>query len=219
MALKYAGFLACLWALFSGLMASPAIFAADRYIIDSDQSFVRIAAKMCEPDILKGEFGRMSGEILLDEQNLANSSVTISVSAADAVFDHEFHKTDNIKDIVMGEKILKVLSFPLITFKSTEVTIANTDQFKAYGQKSSIVTAIIKGDMTLVGVTRPMEMEATFHQETGLTSKGRMVASFSTYGSFKRSDFGVVYGLDRVGIRRMGDEVMVMTSITANRSP
>jgi polyisoprenoid-binding protein YceI len=61
-------------------------------------------------------------------------------------------------------------------------------------------------------------MEVTFHEKTGLTSKGRMVAAFSTFGSFKRSEFGVNYGLDRVGIRRMGDEVMVMTSITANRS-
>ncbi|WP_455201203.1 YceI family protein, partial [Kaarinaea lacus] len=87
--------------------------------MDSDQSFVRIAAKMCEPDLLKGEFGNVSGEILLDEENLQNSSVTITVTAADAVFDHEFHRSDNIKDIIMGEKLLTVLKFPLITFKST----------------------------------------------------------------------------------------------------
>ncbi|MEJ2180433.1 MAG: YceI family protein [Gammaproteobacteria bacterium] len=186
--------------------------------MDDEQSFVRIAAKMCEPDLLKGEFGRVSGEILLDEQNLENSSVTITVTAANAFFDHEFHRTDNIKDIVMGEKILNTLKFPLITFKSTEIILTNAQQFQAYGEQSSVITAIVKGDLTLVGVTHPFEMEVTFHEKTGLTSKGRLVAAFSTFGTFKRSDFGVVYGLDRVGIRRMGDEVMVMTSITANRS-
>ena len=201
-----------------GLFFASMAFAAERYIVDSEQSFVRIAAKMCEPDLLKGEFGRISGEILLDEKNLEKSSVTITVTAADAVFDHEFHRTDNIKDIVMGEKILSVMKFPLITFKSTEITSTNADQFQAYGEQASVITAIVKGDMTLVGVTRPFEMEVTFHQDTGLTSKGRMVAAFSTYGIFKRSDFGVNYGLDRVGIRRMGDEVVVMSSITANRS-
>jgi polyisoprenoid-binding protein YceI len=173
---------------------------------------------MCEPDLLKGEFGRISGEILLDEENLEKSSVTITVTAADAVFDHEFHRTDNIKDIVMGEKILSVIKFPLITFKSTQIIRTNSDQFQAYGEQASVITAIVKGDMTLVGISRPFEMGVTFHQDTGLTSKGRMVAAFSTYGTFKRSDFGVNYGLDRVGIRRMGDEVMVMSSITANRS-
>ncbi|WP_455217385.1 YceI family protein [Kaarinaea lacus] len=198
---------------------STAVFSADRYIIDTDQSFIRIAAKMCEPDLLKGEFGNVSGEIILDEKNLENSSITITVTAADAVFDHEFHRTDNIRDIVMGEKILKVLNFPLISFKSTDITLTNADQFKAYGEQSSVITATVRGDMTLVGITRPFEMEATFHEKTGLTSQGRMVAAFSTFGTFKRSDFGVNYGLDRVGIRRMGDEVTVMSSITANRSP
>ncbi len=201
------------------LFFSTAVFSADRYIIDTDQSFIRIAAKMCEPDLLKGEFGNVSGEIILDEKNLENSSITITVTAADAVFDHEFHRTDNIRDIVMGEKILKVLNFPLISFKSTDITLTNADQFKAYGEQSSVITATVRGDMTLVGITRPFEMEATFHEKTGLTSQGRMVAAFSTFGTFKRSDFGVNYGLDRVGIRRMGDEVTVMSSITANRSP
>ncbi|MGD8885149.1 MAG: YceI family protein [Gammaproteobacteria bacterium] len=183
--------------------------------MDSGQSFVRVATKMCEPDILKGEFGHVTGEILLDEANLKNSSVRITVTAGDAYFDHEFHRTDNIKDIVMGEKILWVLKFPLITFKSTEVVPTSASQFQAYGEQSSVITAIVKGELTLVGMTHPFEMEVTFHQKTGLTSKGRVLAAFSTYGTFKRSDFGVNYGLDRVGIRRMGDEVMVMSSITA----
>lgn len=215
---KFSGSYGSLLVLISGLLISSTVLSAERYTVDGDQSFIRIAAKMCEPDLLKGEFGNISGEILLDEKNLENSSVSITVHATDAIFDHEFHRTDNIKDIVMGEKILKVLNFPLITFKSTEIIRTNADQFKAYGQQSSVVTAIVKGNMSLVGVTRPFEMEVTFHEKTGLTSKGRMVAAFSTYGTFKRSDFGVVYGLDRVGIRRMGDEVMVMSSITANRS-
>ena len=215
---KISGKYGSLFVLICGLSISPAISAADRYIVDSDQSFVRVATKMCEPDLLKGEFGRVSGEILLDEDNLENSTVTITVSAADALFDHEYHRTDNIKDIIMGEKILKVLQFPLITFKSSKIVVTNADQFQAYGEKSSIITANVKGDLTLVGETHPFEMEITFDEKMGLTSKGRMVAAFSTYGTFKRSEFGVSYGLDRIGIRRMGDEVMVMTSITANRT-
>lgn len=215
---KRSGIYGSLLILISGFFSSAVVCSAERYTVDGEQSFVRVAAKMCEPDLLKGEFGNISGEILLDEENLENSSVTITVTAADAVFDHEFHRTDNIKDIVMGEKILKVLKFPLITFKSTKIILTNTDRFEAYGEESSIITATVKGEMTLVGVTRPFEMEVTFHEKTGRTSKGRVVAAFSTFGTFKRSDFGVVYGLDRVGIRRMGDEVMVMTSITAYRS-
>ena len=200
-----------------GFFFSAATYSADRYVIDSEQSFVRIATKMCEPDILKGEFGKVTGEILLDEENIENSSISINLTVIDAVFDHEFHRTDNIKDIVMGEKILQSVRFPLITFKSTQIKLSNADQFSAYGEKSSVITAIVKGDLTLVGVTQPFEMEATFHDKTGMTKQGRIVAAFSAFGTFRRSNFGVNYGLDRVGIRRMGDEVMVMSSITANR--
>ncbi len=216
---KYASLKKSLPVLLCGLSFSFAAFSAERYTVDGEQSFVRIAAKMCEPDILKGEFGHVSGEILLDEENLEKSRVSITVTAADAVFDHEFHRTDNIKDIVLSEKILNALKFPLITFKSTKISRTNADQFQAYGEKSSVITARVEGDLTLVGVTRPFEMEVTFDEKTGLTSEGRMVAAFSMFGNFKRSDFGVVYGLDRVGIRRMGDDVMVMASVTANRSP
>lgn len=214
--LRFLGFIP---ALVGGLCCSAAGLAAERYTVDSEQSYVRIAVKMCEPDLLKGEFGNVSGAIVLDEENLTKSSVSITVTAADALFDHEFHRTDNIKDIVMGAKILKVLQFPLITFKSTEVIPADTHEFKAYGEQSRVITAVVKGELTLVGVTHPFELEVTFHEDTGLTSKGRMVAAFSAFGAFKRSDYGVLYGLDRVGIRRMGDEVTVMAAITANRSP
>lgn len=213
-----AGLIGFLSVLLCGLLCSPAVRSAERYAVDGEQSFVRIAAKMCEPDLLKGEFGRVSGEIFLDEETLENSIVSLTVSAADAEFDHEFHRTDNIRDIVMGEKILKVADFPLISFKSTQIIRSNAQQFKAYGEQSSVITATVIGDLTLVGETHPFQMEVTFHDKTGQTSTGRMVAAFSAFGTFKRSDFGVVYGLDRVGIRRMGDEVMVMASITANRS-
>lgn len=216
--LRHCKFQGALIVLICGVFFSPLAFSLDRYTVDSEQSFIRIAAKMCEPDLLKGEFGNVSGEILLDEQNLENSKVSITVTGTDAVFDHEFHRTDNIKDIVMSNKILNVLKFPLITFQSTQIIRTNFQQFKAYGENSSVITAIVKGNLTLVGATHPFEMEVSFHEKTGLTNKGRMVAAFSTFGTFKRSNFGVNYGLDRVGIRRMGDEVMVMASITANRS-
>lgn len=215
---QFCGFFGCIATALCGIVCAPAASAGETYTVDGEQSFVRIAVKMCEPDLLKGEFGNISGEIFLDEENLAKSRVAITATAGDVLFDHEFHRSDNIKDIVLGEKILKVVKFPVIAFKSTEIIPTDAQRFDAYGERSRIISATVKGDLTLVGVTRPFAMEVTFHEDTGLTGKGRMVASFSAFGTFKRSDFGVVYGLDRVGIRRMGDDVTVMAAITANRS-
>jgi len=60
-------------------------------------------------------------------------------------------------------------------------------------------------------------MEITFHDDVGMTAQGRKMAAFSAYGKFKRSDFGIVYGLDRIGIRRMDDEVTVLIDVAGNR--
>ena len=59
--------------LICGFFYSTAVFSAQRYTVDGEQSFIRIATKMCQPDLLKGEFGSVSGEIILDEENLENS--------------------------------------------------------------------------------------------------------------------------------------------------
>ncbi len=200
------------------LSTTSVAYPAERYVVDTEQSFIRIAAKMCQPDILKGDFVDVTGEVLLDEEDLEKSSVKLIVNTGSAVYDHEYHLSDNINDIVSSDKILNVLRFPLATFQSTEVKQLNSQEFEFYGKQSSVITASVKGNLTLVGMTHPMEMEITFHNRQGMTSEGREVAAFSAWGTILRSNFGVNYGNDRVGIRKMGNEVMVMASITANRA-
>jgi hypothetical protein len=39
--------------------------------------------------------------------------------------------------------------------------------------------------------------------------------AFSAYGTFNRSDWTLLYGLDRVGIRRMSDEVQIFITTSA----
>lgn len=175
------------------------------YIIDPEQSHIRFAAKMCEADLLMGEFHRLSGTIELDETHPENTRVEVSVDASSATFNKEYHREDHIDSIVKGEKFLHVDRYPTITFKGTSIT------------QTSPTTANLTGQMTLVGQTHPFSMEVTFHDDTGMTMNGRELAAFSAYGTFQRSDFGINYALDRVGIRRIGDEVTVLMSIAATR--
>ncbi len=68
---QFRGFFGCIETVLCGIVCTPAAFSGERYTVDGEQSFVRIAVKMCEPDLLKGEFGNISGEILLGEENVA----------------------------------------------------------------------------------------------------------------------------------------------------
>ena len=187
------------------LLSSPALAEGALYRLDPDQTNVRFATKMCEADLLIGDFQDIQGEFYFDEAQPEQSYVHVTIAAKDTLYNKTMHKEDTIKDIIDSEKILKVQQYPIVTFKSTKVV------------KTSDITADVTGDMTLVGMTYPFTMEVTFHDDVGMTTQGRKVASFSAYGTFKRSDFGVLYGLDRIGIRKMGNEVMVFINAAGIR--
>jgi polyisoprenoid-binding protein YceI len=193
------------FALLLFLLPSFAHAASAVYEIDPDQTHVRFAAKMCLADILMGEFHNVKGVFFFDEQDPNKSHVEVTIGVGSASFNKEAHKGEAVKEIIDGDRFLKAVEFPIVTFRSTKVV------------KTSDITADVTGDMTIVGVTRPVKMEITFHDDVGMTAQGRKVAAFSAYGKFKRSDFGIVYGLDRIGIRRMDDEVTVLIDVAGNR--
>lgn len=194
-------------AIFLALLFFPITAPAKpvTYVIDPEQTQIRIAVKMCEADLLMGTFPEVEGEIVMDESNIKNSSVRARIKAASGVYNKEFHKEDPIKGIIEGPKILNTAVFPDISFISTKI------------EKTGPNTGFLYGKMTLLGITRPIKFEATFHNDAGMTEVGRELAAFSAYGTFKRSEWKANYGLDRTGIRRMGDDVMVMLTVTAKR--
>ncbi len=186
------------------LVALPAQ-AAERYEIDNEQTHIKFAAKMCEADLLMGQFHKVEGSFLLDEEYPEHSSVSLLIHPESATFSKEYHREDHIDTIVKSEKFLHIAKFPEIHFESTSV------------KQTSDITADVTGNLTLAGVTHPMTLEVTFHKDDGHTRAGRTLAAFSAYGTFKRSNHGIMYALDRIGIRRIGDEVTVLVSVVGNK--
>lgn len=176
------------------------------YNLDPEQTHVRFADKMCEADLLMGDFRNVSGAIWFDEKHPEKSRVNVTIDARSGVYSKTMHKGETIKSIIEGKNFLNVATYPVMTFKSTAVT------------QTSDFTADVTGDLTIAGVTHPFTMEVTFDKSAGMTAKGRQLAAFSAYGKFKRSDFKNYYGLDRIGIRKIGDEVTVLISATGLRA-
>jgi len=177
------------------------------YKIETDKSFARFVTKMCTADIIKGEFTDFSGEIYFDREAPENSRVDVTINAASLSLDREYHKDELLKDIIEGEQILKTPVFPVITLKSTKI------------ERTSLNTGFMTADLTLVGETHPIKFEITFENTMSdryARQVDRKKVAFSAYGTFKRSDWNVLYGLDRVGIRRMSDDVQVFISVSAS---
>lgn len=103
------------------------------------------------------------------------------------------------RDELVGPQWLNVAQYPAITFKSTKVEVTGAN------------TARVTGDFTLHGVTKPVVLEVTFNGGyAGHPMDPQARAGFSVTGTFKRSDFGIAYGVPAPGTTMgVGDEVAV----------
>ncbi|MEO0881792.1 MAG: YceI family protein [Pseudomonadota bacterium] len=121
------------------------------------------------------------------------SSVTVTVDPNSVRTDHpDGDEWDN--ELATGDKFFNAGVFPEITFVSTDVT--------ATGETAGLII----GDLTLLGTTLPVTLEASFN---GVGNPpwygGRDVIGFSATGSIARSEFG----MDKL-IPNIGDEVEII---------
>jgi polyisoprenoid-binding protein YceI len=92
-------------------------------------------------------------------------------------------------EVLSGPEFMNAEKFPVITYNSTKITLT--------GPTSADVT----GDLTLLGVTKPVTLQATFNGGWAYhpMDVGGARIGFSAKGSFNRSDFGMGYGVPMPG--------------------
>jgi polyisoprenoid-binding protein YceI len=126
---------------------------------------------------VRGKFDMLEGTINYDPNNVANSSVNVTINAASintGAVDRDNH--------LRSADFLNVEKFPHLTFVSTSVTPKNEKQ------------ATITGDLTIAGVTRTVSFDATF-EGTGKNPWGKTVAAFSATTKINREDFGLTWNV------------------------
>jgi polyisoprenoid-binding protein YceI len=98
-----------------------------------------------------------------------------------------------------GPQWLNTATYPAITFKSTKVDLTGPD------------TGKVTGDLTLHGVTKPVVLDVTYNGGyAGHPMDPHARVGFSAKGAFKRSDFGIAYGVPAPGTTMgVSDEVQV----------
>lgn len=150
-----------------------------------------------------GMFREASGSFVFDEENRSLSDLRVVIKTASVFSNHE--KRD---EHLRGPDFLNSTEFPEMVFDMTDA--------EPLGQRSGKVV----GNLTLLGVTRPVELDVTWNKTAeypfggGLFSDNPYVTGISARGSFKRSDFGMTYGIDN-GL--VGDEVEMIIELEAIR--
>jgi len=155
--------------------------------VDPVHSSVVFRIKHMETAYFYGTFNEISGSITTGDA--PSFQFTIPVKSIDTR-----HPTRD--EHVLGNLMFEADQFPDLTFQSTAVTVEG-DTYR------------VTGDLTMHGVTRPIEVTI---EKTGQASDPRMgdLIGFETVFKVKRSDFGMT---QMVG--PLSDEITLMVGLEA----
>lgn len=187
--------LAATAAVLAAIAFAPAAHAAPvKY--DFDKAHTSISFKVNHLGFSNsiGRFMDWDGHILFDAANPAGSSVEVKIKAPSV-----FMGTDAWDKHLKNADFLNVEKFPTIDFKSTKVDVT--------GEK----TADITGDLTILGVTKPVVLKTVMNGAGKHPMSGKETAGFTATTAIKRSEFGMNYGLPNVG-----DDVAITIEVEAN---
>jgi polyisoprenoid-binding protein YceI len=146
-----------------------------------------------------GQFLRASGGYTFDEETGTLSSLRVVVET-DSIDTHHEARDRHLKS---GD-FLDTASHPEMTFTAEGAQRTGDDTFA------------VTGELTLLGATRPLTLEATLNKRAPYPIGDRAeVMGVSARGTLKRSEFGMTYG---VADNLVGDEVEIIIEIEARMS-
>ena len=170
--------------------------AADKFELDASHSQVVFSYSHLGFSTTFGMFSGFAGEIMFDEANPANSSVSVSMPTMSMFTGWEQREAH-----FMSADFFGATEDDLITFTSTSIEVTGDD------------TANITGDLTMNDITKPVVLAATLNQSGPYPfgpKEGTPTLGFNATTTIMRSDFGVGAFAPAVS-----DEVEVTISIEA----
>jgi polyisoprenoid-binding protein YceI len=146
---------------------------------------------------VKGQFTGLSGLLVLDENNLANSRVEATIDAA-TINTRDAQRDTHLK----SADFFEVEKYPTLTFKSTAV--------KRAGDEELAVT----GDLTIHGVTRPVVFKVEGPTAPAADPWGNTRIGLSAVTRINRKDFGLTWNaaLETGGIL-VGEDVTITLDV------
>lgn len=171
--------LALVAAVTAALSASVQPAQAEHYVIDIEgqHAFVQFKISHLGYSWLLGEFTDFEGSFSYDEANPSAASVNVTIDTASIDSNHA-ERDKHLR----GDDFLAVDEYPEATFTSTSFT-PNGDG-----------TATLAGELTLRGVTKPIEIAVT-EVGAGPDPWGGFRRGFEGSVTLTLADFGIDYDL------------------------
>ena len=181
--------------------SSTTILAEDNlYILDETHLSIGFLVDHAGYARTLGMFTEARGSFKYNEESSIVSDVEIIIDT-NSVFTNHDKRDSHLK----SPDFLNVQKYPTMTFK------ADMNNLKSNPGK-------IKGDLTLLGITKPLILNTkinkidTYPFRVGLSKP--MVMGVSATASFKRSDFGMNYALKK---NLVGDQIDLIIEFEARQ--
>ncbi len=179
----------------------PATLAnSQTYVLDETHLSIGFLVEHAGYAKTLGMFTKAKGSFKYDETNQIVSDVEIIIDTGSVFTNHD--KRDSH---LRSPDFLNAKEYPEMIFR------ADANDLKLNPGK-------IKGDLTLLGITKPLILNAkinkidTYPFRVGLSKP--MVMGVSAYASFKRSDFGMNYAIKK---NLVGDEIELIIEFEARQ--
>ena len=144
--------------------------------IDPSHSLIEFSVRHMMVSTVKGRFASLAGTIVDLEDDPARSSVEVSLDLA-SITTGDDQRDGHLR----SADFFDVEQYPTITFTSRRVE-GSRDEFT------------VTGDLTILGVTREVTLDATFNG-VGTNPYGKTVAGFSAETKISRKEWGLSWNV------------------------
>lgn len=175
------------------LLAVPAL-AEERFTLDPTHTFPSFEIRHQGISTMRGKFNRTQGRVVLDPQGGGGMiEVTVDAASVDTGMDDLDRK-------LRGASFFATGSFPVITFRSTQIEYRDGKPVSA------------RGELTMLGQTRPVDLEIRDYACTLQFLTRRPLCGADVHTTLRRSDYGMSFGIPLVG-----DEVRLAIEVEGFR--
>lgn len=183
---------------------SPDALPAGVYTVDKKHASLTWKVSHAGLSNYTARFKAFDAQIDYDPKDVTKSTVTATIdpNAIETDFVPTADKDFN-KELATGDKWFNAGAHPSITFTSTKV------------EKTGDHTGKLHGDLTLLGVTRPVVLDVTYNGGFAEQPFSKLpTLGFSATGRIKRSDWGL-----STYVPIIGDEVEILIEAEFAKQP
>jgi polyisoprenoid-binding protein YceI len=173
------------------------------YQIDPAHSSAQFKVRHMMISFVKGEFHKISGTVNFDPDNPTFSAIEVTIDAASINTRNEQRDAD-----LKSAQFLDVEKFPVITFKSKNVTSSGAGSFA------------VAGDLAIRGVSKPVTLDVEDVTEETKDPWGNLRRGASAKTRINRKDFGITVNvaLEAGGVL-VGEDVDITIDVEMMRQP